>query len=602
MPTRPPDRETWAPNVLVPGTKYRIIRCLGEGGMGRVYEVENDTTRTRHALKALARKFSGRADLAWRLLEEARAAARLGDHDHLVKVTDAGNTADGRVFFVMELLRGASLRDRLRRWQASPEGPPEGLGPWALGVALQVLAALDAAHAHGIIHRDIKPDNIFLCHDGPVKLLDFGVAKCLGEGDGRRDYETAPGEFFGTTLYAAPECLERAPFDGRADLYSLGVTLWEVLAGFHPFAGQRDVQIAAQIILHGLPPLTAKIAGRDVPPAVGDLVRRATALAPADRFPTAKAFAAAVLEALARLAPAPGPLTLPAPREPSLSVFLRSTGVEAHLGLATAGPPPSNDPSAPAAALSFAGEDTTDVEGAPAVTGGPTARSSGRVSPVAPASPAGLRTKLLTRRLVFSPATAALTVLGVFTLGATGTAALIRGERAARPRAGGANASTSGDGSILRSADVGAGGKGVVDNQATAITPEATSTIGGSVAPPAASAEGAPTVPAMNATPPPGAGPRPPEGAAATPLVPSVAPVAPATAAPGGVAGPPPAPPLAPATAAPGGAAGPPPAPPIAPATAAGARAAPVRKSAKPAKRLATPPSSKVPRQLPPIE
>ncbi len=331
--------ETWAPNAFIPGTKYRLIRPLGAGGIGKVYEVENDRMRTRHALKAVNRDLAHRVDVAWRLRDEARELGSF-DNDHIVKATETGVTKDGRLYYVMELLHGRSLRDELRRRHAALEGPAPDLLPWALGIMLQALTAIDAAHARGLMHRDLKPDNLFVTHDGLVKLLDFGVAKCINDDAPARPYETEPGSFVGTLLYAPPECLSGRDFDARSDLYSLGIVLWEMLAGAHPFNGMHRHQVVTNITFLGVPPLESKAVGTPFPAPLYALVRRATALDPAERFASAKAFGEAVLEVLALGLPASETLTLPAPREPSLSVFLRAAQGATKVALVPSVPPP----------------------------------------------------------------------------------------------------------------------------------------------------------------------------------------------------------------------------------------------------------------------
>ncbi len=419
MARSPYELETLAPNALVPGTDYRVIRPLGSGGFGKVYEVEHDRLRTRYALKVVNRDLAHRKDVAWRLLEEARELGRFIDHDHLVKVIDANTTRDGRVFYVMELLPGGSLRDELRRREAAREAPRADLVPWALGVVLQVLAAIDAAHARDLMHRDLKPDNIFLTRNGPVKLLDFGVAKCINDAAPPRPYETEPGDFVGTLMYAPPECLDGKPFDPRSDLYSLGVVLWETLVGVHPFHGLQRLQTMTNISI-GVPPLESKLPGV-FSPALCALVRRATALDPAKRFPSAKAFAEAIVEVLTLGLPASETLALPAPREPSLSAFLRAAGVGTRVAFVNSSTPPAVASGASVApARPSSGERDEDAPS----TGNPTTRST----PGAPrplwaraAAWAGRR-----RRLAVTPLAVLGVVSGALALGVAGTFALTR--------------------------------------------------------------------------------------------------------------------------------------------------------------------------------
>jgi len=166
-----PNPSTWAPGTLIPGTPYRVVRPLGQGGMGEVFEVEHDLLGTRRALKVLARHFAGRSDLEERLRVEARALARL-KHPNLVEVYDLAAASDGRIFFVMELLDGCTLRDLVRhRGKLGASA--------AVRVVAQALDGLAAAHSTQMVHRDVKPENVFVCRSGIVKLLDFGIAKAI---------------------------------------------------------------------------------------------------------------------------------------------------------------------------------------------------------------------------------------------------------------------------------------------------------------------------------------------------------------------------------------------------------------------------------------
>ena len=270
---------TWAPGVVVPGTVYRVIRPLGSGGMGDVYEAEHELLGVRRALKVLSRRLSGRDDLAERMRVEARALAQLR-HPNIVQVHDLGISSDGRLFFAMELLSGTTLRDvigqvgRLKSDQA-------------VRVACEVLDALGAAHARGMIHRDVKPENVFLLEDGHLKLLDFGVAKAVA---GNQPALTAAGMAVGTPRYMAPEQAQALPVDARADLYSVGVVLWEMLVGRPPFAELDAIGAAVAAATRGIP--TLEEMGVTAPADVLRAVRKATALDRDQRYATAAAFAA----------------------------------------------------------------------------------------------------------------------------------------------------------------------------------------------------------------------------------------------------------------------------------------------------------------------
>jgi eukaryotic-like serine/threonine-protein kinase len=197
--------------------------------MGEVFEVDDERTGRRFALKAVHPAFVFRDDLAQRARDEARVLGQLYEHPNLVEVVAAGEAADGRPYLVMELLKGCSLEHELAaQRQALP--PLATRAPWACGVASQVLAALAAAHAIGVYHRDVKPPNVFLLSEGGVKLLDFGLASFVAPRAGVV-FETEPGQIAGTPSYMPPERLRGQAADARTDVFGAGVLLWEMLTG-----------------------------------------------------------------------------------------------------------------------------------------------------------------------------------------------------------------------------------------------------------------------------------------------------------------------------------------------------------------------------------
>ena len=201
--------------------RYQLLGLLGRGGMGTVYEAEHLGLRRRVALKVLDPVLTRQPDFVQRFHREIETIAHL-EHPNILPVYDSGEE-DGLLYLVMLLVRDGNLKDRMHI------EPP----PWAprrvLQLAQQVLSALDAAHVQGIIHRDIKPDNILL-HGDRALLADFGIAKLMQGDPGL----TAVGTFVGTPDYAAPEQVLALPLDGRSDLYALGVVLYELLAGRVP--------------------------------------------------------------------------------------------------------------------------------------------------------------------------------------------------------------------------------------------------------------------------------------------------------------------------------------------------------------------------------
>jgi tRNA A-37 threonylcarbamoyl transferase component Bud32 len=213
---------------VVPGTRYRVASLIGAGGMGRVYEVEHVELGKRFVLKALQRELSRREDLVARLRNEWRALARL-EHPNIVNVTDAGTSENGVPFYVMERLDGETLSMLMHRQRR--------LHPQqALAIAAGMLEGLHAAHQIGVVHRDVKPPNIFLVGPTAVKILDFGIAKIRDA----KDVITARGIAVGTPRYMSPEQAQGTAVDARSDIYATGLILFEMVSGVGPFDDARD--------------------------------------------------------------------------------------------------------------------------------------------------------------------------------------------------------------------------------------------------------------------------------------------------------------------------------------------------------------------------
>jgi serine/threonine-protein kinase len=205
--------------ALGPGTRvgeYVIERQIGEGGMGVVFAAVHPVIGKRVAIKLLTPALAGDATAVQRFIQEARAVNQIG-HKNIVDIFGFGQLPSGRHYFVMELLEGRNLKQRLQSPLADDE---------ALAILVEVCDALSAAHAAGIVHRDLKPDNIFLVEDRRVKLLDFGVAKLTEDG-----LSTNSGEPIGTPRYMSPEQRHGRPVDLRTDLYALGVMMFEIFGG-----------------------------------------------------------------------------------------------------------------------------------------------------------------------------------------------------------------------------------------------------------------------------------------------------------------------------------------------------------------------------------
>jgi serine/threonine protein kinase len=262
--------------TMPPGTRiaerYMIVRYLGSGGMGDVYEVEHTLLGRRFALKRLAAEKVGKPRHVERFLREARVAAATG-HPGVVEVVDLGFAEDGWPFLVMERLHGETLRERLR---GGPLDPAE-----VLHIGGMALDALDAVHRCGVVHRDIKPENLFLCEgEGGglrLKILDFGLAELHGPDDGE------PGRLHsvvGTPHYMAPEQARGDDVDHRCDLHAVGAVLYECAVGRPPFVGTTYAALVAQIV-----DLEPEAAGLDVmPSSAKTAILRALAKRPEQRW------------------------------------------------------------------------------------------------------------------------------------------------------------------------------------------------------------------------------------------------------------------------------------------------------------------------------
>jgi serine/threonine-protein kinase len=284
--------------------RYRIDALIGEGGMGRVYAAEHVLMRKRLAIKVLHRELTTMAEVVARFEREAMAAANI-EHPNVAAATDFGKLPDGAVFLVLEYVQGKSLRDEIAAGPIAAER--------ALHITRQIAAGLGSAHALDIVHRDLKPENVMLVEKGGdpdfVKVLDFGIAKVpIGEAPHKSQTPaqtpiTKAGMVFGTPEYMAPEQALGQTVDGRADLYALGVILYEMLSGSRPFSSQSQVGILGQQLSKLPPAISQRAPGILVPPSVEHVAMKLLAREASERYQSA----AEVVEVANRLlAPIPG--------------------------------------------------------------------------------------------------------------------------------------------------------------------------------------------------------------------------------------------------------------------------------------------------------
>jgi eukaryotic-like serine/threonine-protein kinase len=265
--------------------RYELEELVGTGGMSSVFKARDRLLERRVALKVLHEHYTDDEEYVERFRREARVVAQLS-HPNIVTVIDRGED-EGRQFIVFELIEGRTLKELLEEEGRLPVGP-------ALEIALQVARGLAFAHEHGLVHRDVKPQNVILNGDGRAKVTDFGIARS-------RDVQgvTQTGMVLGTSNYVAPEQAQGGKVDRATDVYSLGVVLFELLTGEVPFPGESFVAVAMR---HVNEPAPSVLELRpEVPARVADAVARALEKDPAARFPTMDAFAAELEACLAAL-------------------------------------------------------------------------------------------------------------------------------------------------------------------------------------------------------------------------------------------------------------------------------------------------------------
>ena len=263
-------------DTIVDG-RYRVLKKLGAGGMADVYCAEDQQLGRRVALKLLYRRFAEDPSFVERFRREASSVAALS-HPSIVGVFDRGEW-DGTNYIAMEFIEGRTLKDIIR--ERGP-APPDA----AVDIAIQILRAAGYAHKRGIVHRDIKPQNVMVDEEGRVRVTDFGIARAATSD------MTETGSVLGTAQYLSPEQAQGAPVDPRSDLYSVGIVLYEMLTGRVPFDAESPVTVALKQVSET--PVAPMDVNPEVPPALDAVVMRALAKDPAERFADADQFIAAL--------------------------------------------------------------------------------------------------------------------------------------------------------------------------------------------------------------------------------------------------------------------------------------------------------------------
>jgi tetratricopeptide (TPR) repeat protein len=303
--------------------RYRDPERVGLGGMGEIYRAEDTVLGRVVAIKLLAERYAADDAVRGRFTREGLAAARLSGEPHTITIFDVGEHG-GRPFIVMEYLHGGSLEDRLR--DGGAQDPAHALN-WLEEAA----AALDAAHGHGVVHRDVKPGNLLLAGDGTVRVADFGVASAAG-----LDSLTVTGTVLGTAGYLAPEQARGEPTTPASDLYALAVVAFELLTGRRPYEGESPTAEAAAHVHAEIPAISEH---GDFPPEADAVFERALAKDPADRYRSNGEFVRALREALRAGAVTTRelPAAWPEPERSRLPIPALLGGVLIALALAGAG-------------------------------------------------------------------------------------------------------------------------------------------------------------------------------------------------------------------------------------------------------------------------
>ncbi|HEY4107032.1 MAG TPA: protein kinase [Polyangiaceae bacterium] len=333
-------------SALAPGTvlagKFRVLSLLGEGGMGAVYQIEHEITKHRRALKLLHNSMAQLPSVVERFLREASAAGRVGN-PHIVETFDAGRLDTGEPYLVMEMLRGEPLSSRIAR------GPLPAAD--VIDLVGQACGGVQAAHDAGIVHRDLKPDNLFITEapDGRpfIKILDFGISKFDSAKTGGFQL-TQEGAALGTPYYMPPEQIRgEVSLDARADVYALGVILYECLAGIRPFEAETLPHLAILIHTGDAKPLSQVRA--DLPAGLAEVVHAAMTADRTKRIQTASELRAALEQfgGIGFRTRVPGSSVAPMSMAPARSIAprpLATSGAGVSMGAATTALPKKQNP------------------------------------------------------------------------------------------------------------------------------------------------------------------------------------------------------------------------------------------------------------------
>jgi serine/threonine-protein kinase len=381
-----PDPGSWpqagAPDLVgreIAG-RYRIVKKLGEGGMGAVYRGEQISLKRAVAVKLLKPELGANQMVLRRFNAEAEAVAKLS-HPNTVNIYDFGQDSDGSLFIAMEFIEGRSLRDAIQK-----EGP---FSPTrAISIAIQVAASLSDAHAHSIVHRDLKPDNVMLQDRGRqrdvVRVLDFGIAKLRDDNRATQQAMTQAGDMLGTPQYMAPEQIRGEAIDGRTDIYALGCMIYEMVTARLPYEAPTIMAMLSKHLLEQVVRPSQRRPDLMIPPALDQLVLAAMAKDPAARPATMDRYAEMLQALLATLPADPNRSAGMSVQQPVVAPLAPASHRGPLAGPPTAAPP-MTPPPGPASMPPMAPSVTPPPMGAPM-----TPAAMGPSMPPPPMTPAAM--------------------------------------------------------------------------------------------------------------------------------------------------------------------------------------------------------------------